>query len=96
MTEALLSYFRSTLPDELAASLTAQLDRLEKGDFLAIFKHPLVQVLLGHEEDGETKRIQLEDFPLWSDYIFRRLGVLLGKRQDGGLDVSAMSIFLSP
>lgn len=82
MADALLDFLRSALPDELAASLRGQLDQLERGDFHAIFQHELVQVLLGHREDEATKEVSFADYPVWSDYIFRRLGLLLGKRQE--------------
>lgn len=95
MAEALLNYFRSTLPEELAVSLKEHLEFLDRGDFHAIFQHPLVQVLLGHKEDEDTKDIRLEDFPVWNDYVFRRLGALLSTRRDGGLDVGVKNIFLS-
>jgi len=95
MAEALLKYFRSTLPEELAVSLKEHLEFLERGDFHAIFRHPLVQVLLGHSENEDTEDIKLEDSPVWSDYVFRRLGALLSTRRDGGLDVGVKNILSS-
>ncbi|KAH7128225.1 hypothetical protein B0J11DRAFT_613479 [Dendryphion nanum] len=82
MTDILISFFRSTLPDELANLLQPTLQSLQKGDFLAILQRPEVRVLLGLEETEITKDVQLDGFPIWSDYIFHRLGVLLAKRSD--------------
>ncbi|KAF2245549.1 TPR-like protein [Trematosphaeria pertusa] len=82
MGDVLLRFFRSTLPDELAAALEDVLKATETGDFLTVFQHPKVQVLLGHQDIAATQDVQLKDFPLWSDYIFHRLGLILSKRNE--------------
>ncbi|TLD38805.1 TPR-like protein [Venturia nashicola] len=83
MSDALVAFFRSTLPEDLAVALNNQLDLLEAAKFDDIFKDNLVQNLLGHQNDEQTKAIQLKDFPKWNDFVFRRLEVLLPKREDG-------------
>ncbi|KAF2870450.1 hypothetical protein BDV95DRAFT_60911 [Massariosphaeria phaeospora] len=75
MGDILLSFLRSSLPEELASILQDVLNAVEQGDFEAIFKRQDVQVLLGHQDDETTRDIQLGDFPIWSDYILRRLEV---------------------
>lgn len=82
MGDVLVEYLRQSLPEELASVLQNQLHNLENGDFLAIFQHPDVQVLLGHHDIDTTKDVKLKDFPIWSDYIFHRLGVVLSKRNE--------------
>ena len=82
MADILVAFLRSSLPDELASVLEELLQAVEKGDFLTIFQHFQVQVLLGHQDDQVTKGVQLKDFKLWSDYIFHRLGLILSKRGD--------------
>jgi tetratricopeptide (TPR) repeat protein len=82
MSDAFISYFRATLPEELAVVLKDALNALETGDFLAIFQYPEVQLLLGYQDNDITGNVQLEDFPTWSDYIFHRLGLLLSKRSE--------------
>ncbi|KAF2789234.1 TPR-like protein [Melanomma pulvis-pyrius CBS 109.77] len=82
MAEVLINFLRSSLPEELASVLQDLLQAVEKGDFLAIFQHPEVQALLGHQESDAMRNVQLEDFPLWSDYIFHRLGLILAKRDE--------------
>ncbi|KAL2352634.1 hypothetical protein BJ546DRAFT_988358 [Cryomyces antarcticus] len=84
MGDALLDYIRSALPEEVARHLENHLSSLENGDFLKLFQHPLVQVLLGHEQDDSTTNVRRQDFPVWSDYIFHRLSLLLGKRKTTG------------
>jgi tetratricopeptide (TPR) repeat protein len=82
MADILISFFRSSLPDELAAVLEDVLKATESGDFLAVFQQPEVQVLLGHEEDEATKDVKRDGFGTWSDYIFHRLGLILSKRNE--------------
>ncbi|KAH7071915.1 hypothetical protein BKA63DRAFT_516613 [Paraphoma chrysanthemicola] len=82
MGDVLLEFFRASLPDELTAVLEDVLKATESGDFLAVFQQPEVQVLLGHDETDATKAVKLDDFPIWSDYIFHRLGIILAKRGD--------------
>jgi tetratricopeptide (TPR) repeat protein len=80
MAEALLSYLRESLPDELAASLSHHLTQLENADFQALFEDSLAQLLFGHTNDERVADVSISDFPLWSDYIFHRLGILLRDR----------------
>jgi tetratricopeptide (TPR) repeat protein len=82
MADVLVSFFRSSLPDELAAVLEDVLKATESGDFLAVFQQPDVQVLLGHEESETTKNVKRGDFKIWSDYIFHQLGLVLSKRNE--------------
>ncbi|KAF2401727.1 TPR-like protein [Trichodelitschia bisporula] len=82
MSDPLLQYFRKALPEELAGLLGSQVNRVETAQFRDILEEPLVRVLLGHEHNSETQNVQLKDFSCWSDYIFHRLGLLLGNRQE--------------
>ncbi|KAF2193271.1 TPR-like protein [Zopfia rhizophila CBS 207.26] len=82
MEDILVSLLKRSLPEELASVLNDELQNLENGNFLAIFHDPKVQVLLGHQEDETTKDVYPKDFPLWSDYIFHRLGLILSKRHE--------------
>jgi tetratricopeptide (TPR) repeat protein len=82
MSDAVISFFRSTLPEDLAVVLKDALNALETGDFLTVFQHAEVQLLLGHQENEATKDVHLKDFPTWSDYIFHRLGLILSKRSE--------------
>ncbi|OCL03229.1 TPR-like protein [Glonium stellatum] len=90
MGDIFLNFLRSTLPDDLASVLSDWLRSLERGDFAEIFQHPQVKILLGHEDNETTKAVSSDDFPSWGDYIFRRLGLILGKRseelENGGQD----------
>ncbi|KAF2472926.1 TPR-like protein [Lindgomyces ingoldianus] len=90
MGDVFIPFIRSSLPDELASVLHDQLQKLENGDFLAIFQHPDVQVLLGHRDDTGDINLKdptvgdlaLTDFVLWSDYVFHRLGFVLSRRRE--------------
>lgn len=82
MSDAFISFFRSTLPEDLAVVLKDALNALETGDFLTVLQHEEVRLLFGHQDNEATKDVQLKDFPTWSDYIFHRLGLLLSKRSE--------------
>ncbi|KAF2849458.1 TPR-like protein [Plenodomus tracheiphilus IPT5] len=82
MGDLLLDFFRSSLPDELAAVLEDALNITQTGNFLSILELPEAQILLGHQEDEATKNVKRDDFALWSDYIFHRLGLILSKRNE--------------
>lgn len=82
MGDMLLTFFRSSLPDELAAVLEDVLQATESGNFLAVLQQPEVQILLGHQDSEATKDVKRDSFGLWSDYIFHRLGLILAKRSD--------------
>lgn len=82
MGDILLSFFRNSLPDELAAVLKDILEATESGDWYSLFQLPEIQVLLGHEDNEATKGIKKEVFGVWSDYIFHRLGLILSKRNE--------------
>jgi hypothetical protein len=82
MADVLISFFRSSLPDELVAVLEDVLKATESGDFLAVFQQPDVQILLGHEESDTTRDVKRDGFGTWSDYIFHRLGLILSKRNE--------------
>jgi tetratricopeptide (TPR) repeat protein len=82
MGDVLLGFIRNTLPDDLVSVLGDFLDRLETGEYDAIFQSPQVALLLGFQNDERTKEVYFKDFPLWTDYIFCRLGLLLANRSE--------------
>jgi len=79
MADVFLDFFRSSLPDELAAVLESTITATKSGDFLDILQLPEAQRLLGYQDSEATKDVKRSDFSLWSDYIFHRLGLLLSK-----------------
>ncbi|QDS70649.1 hypothetical protein FKW77_000933 [Venturia effusa] len=85
MSDALVAFFRSTIPKDLAVALRTQLDLLEAAKFVDIFHGKLVRNLLGHENDSETKEIYLKDVQGWKDWISRRLEVLLSEKEVQGI-----------
>jgi tetratricopeptide (TPR) repeat protein len=82
MGDVLLQFFRTTLPDELAAVLQDVLKATETADLQSLSQLPEVQILLGHEDNDATKNVKRENFTLWSDYIFHRLGLLFPFRTE--------------
>ncbi|KAF2683956.1 TPR-like protein [Lentithecium fluviatile CBS 122367] len=82
MGDVFVSFFRSTLPEELVAVLEETLNAIETGDYLAVFQQEEVQFLLGNQNNDTTRDVQLKDFPTWSDYVFHRLGLILSKRSE--------------
>jgi tetratricopeptide (TPR) repeat protein len=82
MGDVLLQFLRTSLPDELASVLETAIKATESGDFLAVFQLPEVQILLGHQDTEATKDVKREDFQIWTDYVFHRLGLILSKRNE--------------
>ena len=80
MADALLRYLRESLPAEIAALAEPYIAKLENGDYEEVLKGPDARLLFGLDEDAETANVRLADFPIWSDYIFHRLGILLADR----------------
>jgi tetratricopeptide (TPR) repeat protein len=80
MSEALIKFFRQTLPAEISASLETHIANLENANFHEILQDPLSQALLGHESSQAT----FDGSKAWNDYIFERLEALLVKRDDEG------------
>ncbi|KIW02216.1 uncharacterized protein PV09_06371 [Verruconis gallopava] len=79
MAEALISYFRRTLPEDLVVVLEPHIANLESANFQAVFQDPLCSRLLGRTPGEETA---YETTKAWNDYIFDRLEGLLAKRSD--------------
>ncbi|KAK7539375.1 uncharacterized protein J3D65DRAFT_277768 [Phyllosticta citribraziliensis] len=77
MADVYLAFFQSTLPQELASSLNEHLQNLESGNFESVLGTHLTRALLGHQNDEATKDISLQNYNVWSDFIFRRLSALL-------------------
>jgi len=64
--------------------LSQLLDQLSKGDFPAILGHRKARLLLGHEDNSSTESIRLGDHGGdYSEYIRRRLSVLVGSPPQG-------------
>ncbi|EUC46336.1 hypothetical protein COCMIDRAFT_4608 [Bipolaris oryzae ATCC 44560] len=82
MADVFLSFFRTSLPDELAAVIETTIKATESGDFQSVLQSPEAQILLGHQDDETTKNVKRSDFGLWSDYVFHRLGLILSKRKE--------------
>lgn len=82
MGDVLLRFFRKTLPDELAAVLEDILKATETADLQTLSQLPEVQILLGHKDNDATKDVKRENFTLWTDYIFHRLGLLFPFREE--------------
>lgn len=79
--EILISFLEKSLPENLASLLEAQIGNLENANFEAILEQDFVRKLLDHENDDKTQNVSQRDFPLWTDYVFHRLGLLLSKRE---------------
>ncbi|KAF1942235.1 TPR-like protein [Clathrospora elynae] len=82
MGDVFLTFFRSSLPDELVTVFESVLKALESGDFLAVLQLPEAQILFGHDDNETTKDVKRSGFGLWSDYVFHRLGLILSKRDE--------------
>ncbi|TKX21229.1 TPR repeat-containing protein 2 [Elsinoe australis] len=82
MSEALVSLFRESLPTELQSLLEDQLTSLGSSDFTSIFQTKHAHLLFGHDQIPETANVNPEDFQCWTDYIFRRLSLILSAQQE--------------
>ena len=81
MTDALYDYWRASLPEELASSLSEEIAYLEAGDYEALLKCDLAQTLLGHQNNEETQTSSFSSSILWTGFILNRLE-LLSERKD--------------
>ncbi|KAF4548221.1 Tetratricopeptide repeat-containing protein 2 [Elsinoe fawcettii] len=77
MSEAFLSLFEDTLPTDLRSLLADQLTSIQSSDFASIFRDKFARTLFGHEQIPETEKTLRSDFPCWTDYIFRQLGLII-------------------
>lgn len=74
MTEALVSWFRNSLPQELSESSLQHLKTLRNTK--EIINLPICHQLLGHEQTEILKDVEVSDFPMWTSYIRHRLQLL--------------------
>ncbi|KAK5112358.1 hypothetical protein LTR62_004321 [Meristemomyces frigidus] len=84
MADAILTWFRSSLPAELTEVVEPFISQLEQGHYQSLLDSEEAEALFGHVDDAKTKDIRLEDFPNWSDCIFHRLGILHADRSKQG------------
>ncbi|KAF2817382.1 TPR-like protein [Mytilinidion resinicola] len=89
MADAYLSFLRITLPDDLVSVLSDILNHLEKGEYDAVLQSPQVAILLGLQDNEKTQDVSASDFPLWSDYVSRRLGLILANCDEETQDSAA-------
>ncbi|KAF2207613.1 hypothetical protein CERZMDRAFT_50796 [Cercospora zeae-maydis SCOH1-5] len=87
MADALVRYFRSTLPDEVARQIGDSIEKLKNGDYEGILRSPEAKLLFGHEQNEKFQSVQLKDFDTWNDFIFQRLGIILADRSRAELQV---------
>ena len=80
MADALLTYFRRSLPPEILALTEPYIAKLENGEYESLLRDPDAQALFGHHEDNKAEEMEVEEFPSWNDFIFHRLGILLADR----------------
>ncbi|KAK5175372.1 uncharacterized protein LTR77_000511 [Saxophila tyrrhenica] len=78
MADALLTFFRQTLPTELATLTEPYISKLEHGQYEDLLADADARDLFGHPD--ESRSSALEEFPRWNDFIFHQLGTLLADR----------------
>jgi tetratricopeptide (TPR) repeat protein len=91
MTEALIAWFRSTLPAELSESSSQHLNTIELNE--SIFDLPLCRLFLGHEQNENLKDIELKDFLQWNIYLRHRLQMLTRPPNSSDQDSHAAYIY---
>src|ERR1700753_1000200 len=87
MTEALITWFRSTLPAELSENSLRQLKVLDATE--PNFSGPLCSLLLGHEQNETLKDVEIGDFPTWAAYLRHRLQMLLRSEDKASRNVES-------
>lgn len=92
MADALLTYFRVNLPEEIVVHIQAYLEQLEHGDYEGVLRSPEARLLLGHEQNEQLKSVQRNEFATWSDFVFHRLSVFLADRDRAELQAIAFCI----
>lgn len=93
MADVFLSFFRSALPEELAAVIETTIKATESGDFQSVLQSPEAQILLGHQDDDVTKDVKRSDFELWSDYISHRLGLILSRQNEESTPINETALY---
>ena len=83
MAETIVQHFRDSLPAELVEAQSQHFSDLEEGNFQAVLAGSSARTLFGHDPSDLLKDVSLEEFPLWTNYISHRLGLLLRSDVDG-------------
>ncbi|KAF2154450.1 hypothetical protein K461DRAFT_223216 [Myriangium duriaei CBS 260.36] len=77
MWDTLLSGIFDQLPSEVSVLLQDHLTAVEEGRFESILRSEQSQLLFGHCDDEKLSNVKFSEEQCWSDYIFRRLGLIL-------------------
>ncbi|KAK3721977.1 hypothetical protein LTR37_002793 [Vermiconidia calcicola] len=80
MADALIAYFRQSLPAELATLTEPYIAELERGEYECLLTGEDAKALFGLDDDLDAKRIESQEFSSWNDFVFHRLGALLADR----------------
>ncbi|EME87096.1 uncharacterized protein MYCFIDRAFT_187042 [Pseudocercospora fijiensis CIRAD86] len=82
MADALVTYFRQTLPPEVGSQVESHIKKLEEGDLEALLRSSEARTIFGHghEQTEKLENVQRDAFPDWNDFIFQRLSVFLADR----------------
>jgi len=78
MDEPLIRCFAASLPQQ--TPLRDHLENLETGNFEALLGCSEARTLFGHEQTSKLEAVKPDDFPCWSDYVFRRLEIISSDR----------------
>jgi tetratricopeptide repeat protein 27 len=94
MVEALISWFRKTLPPEISTHFTEELEAQSSEKILQL---PLSKLLLGHEQTESLKDIKISDFPNWTSFVGHRFQILTRSQNldcDGCVQETFPQLFL--
>ncbi|KAI5359036.1 Putative tetratricopeptide repeat protein TTC27/Emw1 [Septoria linicola] len=92
MADALLTYLRTSLPQEIATEVQSYLQKLEDGDYEGILRSPEARILLGHGNNDKLQSVNFSNFSAWNDFLFDRLGVYLADRSRAELQAIVFCI----
>lgn len=87
--EALLKFFKASLPEELSSLLQERIIQLEECDFGNIFEGEDAQSLLGKKED-----FKIDDSSDWGDFVSTRLEGILNAAEQGPKGLKETSLFI--
>ncbi|KAF2417429.1 TPR-like protein [Tothia fuscella] len=80
MTDLIVRFLRSSLPEELAVSISPLLAKLENADFQSLLGEPLVRKLVDIQDEELFKNATLEKEHGWRDFIPKRAELLLSSK----------------
>ncbi|PNS21005.1 hypothetical protein CAC42_3342 [Sphaceloma murrayae] len=80
MSEQFVALLADSLPAEVQILLREQIENLTTGDFASLLRGDYGRLLFGTKDTADTQEVRLNGFKCWTDYLFRRLNIILSSQ----------------